>query len=94
MKTTTGLTGGCPVIMSTSGVVSSCHYLATEAGVAVLRSQGEWPSPAEAFVPGGEVLPIGSVWRQRDWGATFARLMAAERRFEKQGDGLRVPGEA
>ncbi|MHC4718617.1 MAG: gamma-glutamyltransferase, partial [Planctomycetota bacterium] len=40
MKTTTGSTGGRPMIMATRGVVSSGHYLATEIGMAVLRRGG------------------------------------------------------
>jgi len=40
MKTTTGPTGGRPMIMATRGVVSSGHYLATEIGVGILRRGG------------------------------------------------------
>ena len=40
MKTTTGSSGGRPMIMSARGVVSSGHYLATEIGLDVLRDGG------------------------------------------------------
>jgi len=40
MTTTTGSSGGRPMIMSARGVVSSGHYLATEIGVDVLRDGG------------------------------------------------------
>jgi len=40
MTTTTGSSGGRPMIMSARGVVSSGHYLATEIGLDVLRDGG------------------------------------------------------
>jgi len=40
MNTTTGSSGGRPMVMSARGVVSSGHYLATEAGLGVLREGG------------------------------------------------------
>ncbi len=40
MRTTTGSSGGRPMIMSARGVVSSGHYLATEIGLDVLRDGG------------------------------------------------------
>lgn len=39
-KTTTGSTGGRPMIMGTRGVVTSGHYLATEVGMELLRRGG------------------------------------------------------
>jgi len=48
MKTTTGANGGRPMIMSTRGVVSSGHYLATEIGLAVLRRGGNAMDAAAA----------------------------------------------
>ncbi|MFW6189766.1 MAG: gamma-glutamyltransferase family protein [Planctomycetota bacterium] len=40
MRTSTSYRGGRPTIMGTRGVVTSGHYLATEAGMHVLRSGG------------------------------------------------------
>jgi gamma-glutamyltranspeptidase / glutathione hydrolase len=40
MSTTTGMSGGRPMIMSARGVVSSGHYLATQIGLDVLRDGG------------------------------------------------------
>lgn len=39
-RTTTGSTGGRPMVMSTRGVVSSGHYLATGIGIDILRHGG------------------------------------------------------
>ncbi|MHC4714261.1 MAG: gamma-glutamyltransferase family protein [Planctomycetota bacterium] len=39
-NTSTGSSGGRPVVMSTKGVVSSGHYLATQIGIDVLRRGG------------------------------------------------------
>jgi len=39
-RTTTGSTGGRPMVMSTRGVVSSGHYLATGIGIDILRRGG------------------------------------------------------
>jgi len=48
MKTTTGSTGGRPMVMGTRGVVSSGHYLATEIGLGVLRGGGNAMDAAAA----------------------------------------------
>ena len=47
-STTTGATGGRPTIMSTRGVVSSGHYLATEIGADILRRGGNAMDAAAA----------------------------------------------
>jgi len=47
-STTTGATGGRPTVMSTRGVVSSGHYLATEIGVDLLRRGGNAMDAAAA----------------------------------------------
>ena len=54
------------------------------------RFRDEWPSSAGVFMPDGRVPPIGSVWRQPDWAATFSRLTDAESRFKDRHDGLRA----
>ncbi len=54
------------------------------------RFRNEWPSSAETFMPDGDPPPIGTVWRQPAWAATFARLVAAEKRFRNREDGLRA----
>ena len=48
MRTTTGATGGRPLVMGRRGVVSSGHYLATECGLHVLRSGGNAVDAAAA----------------------------------------------
>ena len=58
------------------------------------RFRQEWPSSAEVFLPGGEPPPIGTIWQQRYWAATFGRLMAADNRFSKREDGLRAAYDA
>jgi gamma-glutamyltranspeptidase/glutathione hydrolase len=50
----------------------------------------EWPSSAEVFLPGGEPPPVGALWRQQDWAATFRRLLVAEGGLKKRDDGLRA----
>ena len=47
-RTSTGSTGGRPMILSTRGVVSSGHYLATEIGLDVLRHRLVLSFEAEA----------------------------------------------
>ncbi|MBM4047033.1 MAG: hypothetical protein FJ279_18175 [Planctomycetes bacterium] len=47
-KTTTGHSGGRPMIMATHGVVSSGHYLATEIGLDILRRGGNAMDAAAA----------------------------------------------
>ncbi len=47
-NTSTGSTGGRPMIMSKRGVVSSGHYLATEIGIEVLRRGGNSADAAAA----------------------------------------------
>lgn len=54
------------------------------------RFRREWPSSAEVFAPGGQVPPVGSIWRQRDWAHTFRRLLRAEGRFKTRKSGLRA----
>ena len=54
----------------------------------------EWPTSAELFLPGGDPPPIGTVWRNPDWGRTFRRLLAAESRFAKRADGLAAAHDA
>ena len=54
------------------------------------RFRKEWPSSAEVFLPGGSPPPVGTIWKQRDWAETFARLLAADGRFRNREDGLRA----
>ena len=54
------------------------------------RFRKEWPSSAEVFLPDGAPPAVGSVWRQRDWAETFARLIRADERFKKREEGLRA----
>ena len=48
MRTSTGSKGGRPLIMSTRGVVSSGHYLASEIGIDILRQGGNAMDAAAA----------------------------------------------
>ena len=48
MRSTTGGDGGRPMVMGRRGVVSSGHYLATECGMAILRSGGNAVDAAAA----------------------------------------------
>jgi len=47
-RTTTGYTGGRPLVMSTKGVVSSGHYLATRIGIDILHHGGNAMDAAAA----------------------------------------------
>ena len=58
------------------------------------RFRQEWPSSAEVCLPGGEVPPVGTIWQQPDWAATFGRLIEAEAHFKKRDDGLRAAHDA
>jgi len=58
------------------------------------RFRDEWPSSAEVYLPGGDVPPVGTIWRQPDWAATFRKLIDASRRFDKREDGLRAAHDA
>jgi len=53
--TTTGATGGRPMILGTRGVVSAGHYLAAEAGLAILRAGG---NAVDAAAAGGFALTV------------------------------------
>jgi len=55
MRTSTNHRGGRPTIMSTRGVVTSGHYLATEAAMHILRSGG---NAFDAAVAGGFALTV------------------------------------
>ena len=54
------------------------------------RFRNEWPTSAEAFMPGGKPVPVGAVFRQPDWARTLGRLVAADRRFKRRDAGLRA----
>ncbi len=54
-KASTGSTGGRPMIMARRGVVSSGHYLATEAGLSILRRGG---NAADAAAAAGFALTV------------------------------------
>ena len=99
MKTTTGSSGGRPMIMSARGVVSSGHYLATEIGLDVLRDGGNAFDAAAAtgfaltaLMPhqngiGGEApMVVYSAARQEGLGGERARHRAA------RGDDRALPG--
>ena len=58
------------------------------------RFRTEWPSSAQVFLPGGQPPPVGSIWRQPDWAATFGRLVDAESRSRTRRRGLRAAHEA
>jgi len=57
------------------------------------RFRQEWPSSAKKFLPGGEPPPIGTVWKQPDWAATFRRLIEAEAAAADRASGLRAAHE-
>jgi len=50
----------------------------------------DWPSSAEAYVPGGQPPPIGSPWRQPDLARTLRRLSRADQRFKKREAGFQA----
>lgn len=54
------------------------------------RFRDEWPSSLETFMPAGSPPPVGTVWQQPAWAATFGRVVAAEKRFKKRENGLRA----
>src|SRR5262249_12713482 len=47
------------------------------------RFKEEWPSSAEAYLPGGQVPRVGDVLRNPDWAATLKKAVEAEARAKK-----------
>ncbi|MBI3920082.1 MAG: gamma-glutamyltransferase family protein, partial [Armatimonadetes bacterium] len=108
MRTTTGSSGGRPMIMSGRGVVASGHYLATEVGVDILRQGGNAMDAAVAvgfaltvLKPhqngiGGEVpMLVYSYEDQKVWalsGHGIAPAAATLARFSEMGITL-IPGD-
>ena len=108
MNTTTGSIGGRPMVMSARGVVSSGHYLATEAGLGVLRDGGNAFDAAAAVgfaltvlqphqngIGGEAPMVVYSAARRKVWavsGHGIAPRAATLERFRELG--LRViPGD-
>lgn len=54
------------------------------------RFRAEWPSSAAAFLPGDSPPPVGALWQQPDWAATFRRLVDADGGHRDREDGLRA----
>ena len=54
----------------------------------------DWPSSAEAYVPGGQPAPIGTPWRQPDLANTLRRLSRADQRFRKRDAGFQAAYDA
>jgi gamma-glutamyltranspeptidase/glutathione hydrolase len=57
------------------------------------RMREEWPSSAEVFLPGGAPPPVGRVWRNPGWAATFRRLIQTDQQHKDRRDGLRAAHE-
>ena len=57
---------------------------------AAQRYRSEWPSSADKWLVDGQAPPVGSLFRQGDWGAPFRRLIEAESRHRNRQDGLRA----
>lgn len=108
MTTTTGKTGGRPMILSGRGVVASGHYLATGIGVEILRRGGNAMDAAAAvgfalmlLQPhqcgvGGEVpILTYSADEQKVWAISGHGTAPREATLERYlGDGIRViPGD-
>jgi len=105
--TTTGASGGRPVVMSRNGVVSSGHYLATEIGIDVLRRGGNAMDAAAAVgfaltvlqphqngIGGEAPLLIYSARQRKVWavsGHGVAPKAATLRRFQAAGLDLIPP---
>ncbi len=58
------------------------------------RLRAEWPSSAEVFLAKGRPPPVGRVWSNPGWAATFRRLLEADARHSDRRAGLRAAGEA
>ena len=54
------------------------------------RFRTEWPSSAAVFLPSDSPPPIGALWQQPDWAATFQRLVDADGQHRDREDGLRA----
>ena len=54
------------------------------------RFRRDWPSSAEVFLPGGQAVEPGQVWRNGDLARTLRRLAKAAGRFRRRADGLRA----
>ncbi len=52
------------------------------------RFRKEWPTSARKYLPGGEPVAPGRVWRQPDLAHTFARLIEAEEGHTDRLEGL------
>ncbi len=49
------------------------------------RFRAEWPSSAEAYLPGGRAPAVGEVLRNKDWAATLKKVVEVESRERKRG---------
>jgi len=54
------------------------------------RFADQWPTSAETWLPNGSPPPIGNVFRQKQWAATFRQLINAESHHRNRSDGLRA----
>lgn len=54
------------------------------------RFRKEWETSADVFLPGGEVPPSGSIFKQPQWAETFSHLIDAESKFTDRKEGLRA----
>ena len=54
------------------------------------RFTGQWPTSAETWLPNGSPPSVGSVFRQKQWAATFRQLIDAESHHKNRSDGLQA----